>query len=79
MVAVAPGIVETPPMKQISEPVKQSIIAALAIQCFATPEEVADLACFLASDAAGYITGSVHVIDGAIFPGSCSRYSAAYS
>lgn len=33
---------------------------------FSTPNEIADLAVFLASDRAGYITGSSHMIDGGL-------------
>jgi len=32
------------------------------------PEEVAELTVFLASEAAGYITGSTHFIDGGMLP-----------
>jgi NAD(P)-dependent dehydrogenase (short-subunit alcohol dehydrogenase family) len=34
------------------------------LQRFGTPHDVAQLALFLASPAAGYITGSVHQVDG---------------
>ena len=36
----------------------------LVIKNVLTPEEVAELAAFLASDAAAYITGSTYFIDG---------------
>ncbi len=34
-----------------------------------TPEEVANLVYFLASDAAGFVTGSLHLIDGGLTAG----------
>ena len=44
--------------------VKEKVEKALPLQRFGTKDEVAQLALFLASPAAKYITGSVHAVDG---------------
>lgn len=60
--AIAPGFVETDMTAAFQG--KEEALAAIPMRRFARPEEVAALAVFLASDAAGYITGEVIRIDG---------------
>jgi NAD(P)-dependent dehydrogenase (short-subunit alcohol dehydrogenase family) len=36
------------------------------------PPEIADIVCFLASDEAGYITGTSFVVDGGLTLGFCA-------
>lgn len=60
--AIAPGFVETDMTAAFRG--KEEALAAIPMRRFARPEEVAALAVFLASDAAGYITGEVIRIDG---------------
>ena len=60
--AIAPGFVETDMTAAFQG--KEEALAAVPMRRFARPEEVAALAVFLASDAAGYITGEVIRIDG---------------
>ncbi len=64
--AVAPGFIETDMTTQISDEIKRSILLLLPIQRFGTPEEVAELVAFLASDSAAYITGQVIGINGGL-------------
>ncbi len=64
--AVAPGFIETDMTMQLPEEVKRNILLSLPIQRFGTPEEVAELVCFLASDSASYITGQVIGINGGL-------------
>ena len=46
---------------------RQAAIAKVPMRRLGRPEDVAAAAVFLASDGAGYITGSVLKIDGGIF------------
>jgi NAD(P)-dependent dehydrogenase (short-subunit alcohol dehydrogenase family) len=64
--AVAPGVVETPLTQPIkSQPEWYNAYAAKnALGRWAKAEEMAGPVCFLASDAASYITGSVMFVDG---------------
>lgn len=61
--AVAPGLIETDMLE--TAPVDQ-IIKHVPMQRLGQPEEVAKLVGFLASDHAGYITGSVVSINGGL-------------
>jgi NAD(P)-dependent dehydrogenase (short-subunit alcohol dehydrogenase family) len=47
-----------------SEEIEQKILAEIPLGRFGTTEEVGELVCFLASDAAPWITGSVWLADG---------------
>jgi glucose 1-dehydrogenase len=44
--------------------IEKQLMAEIPLGRWGRPEEVAELAVFLASDAAAYITGSTHFIDG---------------
>ena len=48
----------------LSPQIREEIIKRTPAERFARPEEVAALIAFLASDAAGYITGEIIRIDG---------------
>ncbi len=51
---------------ELSEDRKNEIVGNVPLGRYATPEEVADVAVFLASPAAGYITGAVIPVDGGL-------------
>ena len=60
--AVAPGIIASPAVEAVMD--AKQIAAIVPARRAGTPEEVADLVAFLASDQAGYITGQVVSING---------------
>lgn len=60
--AIAPGFIQTDMTDVLSESVKESILANVPLKRLGQPEEVAELAVFLAKNK--YITGQVIAIDG---------------
>jgi 3-oxoacyl-[acyl-carrier protein] reductase len=64
--AVAPGFILTDMTDSLSEAVREKMLSRVALGRFGQPEEVAAAVVFLASDAAGYITGQTIVVDGGL-------------
>jgi len=63
--SVGPGFITTPLIAANLDEQAQKIVSELhAMKRMGTPEEVAALVCFLASDEASFITGSYHLVDG---------------
>jgi 3-oxoacyl-[acyl-carrier protein] reductase len=67
--AVAPGFIETDMTMQMPEKTRESLLAQIPAGRYGSPEEVAAAVKFLASDAAGYITGQVLHVNGGMFMG----------
>ncbi|MBI2461455.1 MAG: beta-ketoacyl-ACP reductase [Candidatus Rokubacteria bacterium] len=67
--AVAPGATLTPMLAAVPDQVREKIVARIPAARLASPDEVAALHCFLASEEAGYITGQVIFIDGGLTVG----------
>jgi len=63
---IGPGAIDTPLDKPTKEdPAKmKKLLAEIPLDRMGQPEEVAELAIYLASDAAAYVTGSTYFIDG---------------
>ena len=62
--AVCPGVTRTEILAKVSEEFQQMLTARVPMGRMGTPEEVAALTLFLASDEASYVTGAAYVIDG---------------
>ena len=63
---VAPGYVMTEMTEKIPEAAKEAFLKSIPLQRGADPHEVAAAVVFLASSAAGYITGHVLQVDGGL-------------
>jgi 3-oxoacyl-[acyl-carrier protein] reductase len=64
--AIAPGLVATEMTSGLTEGQEHAVLQIVPLGRAAKPEEIAPAAVFLASDEAGYITGSVLTIDGGL-------------
>ena len=64
--AVTPGLIQSDMTEELPEDLKQNYLKNIALGRFGTPEEVANLVAFLASDNSNYITGQVIDIDGGL-------------
>lgn len=62
--AIAPGYIETEMTAEFTE--KEALMKAIPLGHMGKPEDIAELAAFLASDKAKYITGEVIRVDGGI-------------
>jgi len=55
--AVAPGFIKTKMTDALTEDVRNAMLAAIPLKDFGTPEDVANVVLFLASDLSRYVTG----------------------
>jgi 3-oxoacyl-[acyl-carrier protein] reductase len=62
--AVAPGVIDTPMMAQVSEEAREQLARSIAMRRLGSPREVAQAVLFLCSPMASYITGHVLEVDG---------------
>lgn len=67
--AVAPGFIETDMTLALPETARQSLLQQIPAGRCGTSEDVAAAVVFLASEAAGYITGQVIHVNGGMFMG----------
>ncbi|MET0453954.1 MAG: glucose 1-dehydrogenase [Mycobacterium sp.] len=64
---IHPGCIDTPMINLLSSGERTRLLDRIPLQRFGQPDEVAELALYLASDASAYVTGADFVIDGGIF------------
>lgn len=63
---IAPGFVETEMTASLGEEAKQKIRENLAVDRLGEPADIAEAVAYVASDAAGYLTGQVICVDGGL-------------
>ena len=62
--AIAPGFIITDMTSKMPEEIRKQWEASIPLRRGGTPEEIAKVCCFLASDLASYVSGQVITIDG---------------
>jgi 3-oxoacyl-[acyl-carrier protein] reductase len=65
--AVAPGFIETELTAKLDDKARFAIFQQIPMQRFGTPDEVASVVVWLASQSASYITGAVIPVNGGIY------------
>ena len=65
--AIAPGFITTDMTESLPEATRKEFAERIPLGRFGAPEEVAEVALFLASDAAAYVTGQVVGINGGMY------------
>jgi 3-oxoacyl-[acyl-carrier protein] reductase len=64
---VAPGLIDTDMTRAITDAAQQDWAASIPLGRLGTPDDIAAAVCFLASDAASYITGHVLAVNGGMY------------
>jgi 3-oxoacyl-[acyl-carrier protein] reductase len=67
--AVAPGVILTEMSERVRDHAGDDIKKRVPLRRFGTPEDVAAVVHFLASDAASYMTGQILTVDGGMCGG----------
>ena len=65
--AIAPGFIQTDMTDALSDKVKEELLSGIPLKRLGQANEVAELAAFLASESASYITGQVININGGMY------------
>jgi 3-oxoacyl-[acyl-carrier protein] reductase len=63
---VAPGFIATDMTNVLPEKIKAEVKERIPVRRFGTPEDIADLVCYLAGPSASYLTGQVIAVDGGL-------------
>lgn len=67
---ISPGAIQTPLLDSLTPAARERFLSRIPSKRFGEPEEIAEAAAFLCSEAAGYITGAVLDVDGGISIGN---------
>jgi 3-oxoacyl-[acyl-carrier protein] reductase len=68
--AISPGLIETPMVDQfIASPAGQQVLNAISLRRYGKPSEIASVAAFLCSEAAGFVTGETIIVSGGAYMG----------
>ena len=67
--AVAPGFIDTDMTRELPEAQREALLSQIAVGRLGSPEEIAAVVGFLASDAAAYITGETIHVNGGMYMG----------
>ncbi|MEI7595131.1 MAG: 3-oxoacyl-ACP reductase FabG [Bacteroidota bacterium] len=62
--AIAPGCIDTELLEDMSESSRDKTINSIGMKRIGTPDDVANVALFLASDLSAYVTGQIIGVDG---------------
>jgi 3-oxoacyl-[acyl-carrier protein] reductase len=65
--AVAPGFIQTSMTDSLADEAKTKLVERIALKRLGTPDDVANAVVFLASEQAGYITGTVLNVSGGLY------------
>jgi NAD(P)-dependent dehydrogenase (short-subunit alcohol dehydrogenase family) len=72
---IAPGAIETELVSRMHDAeTRRAYLSGIPMDRYGTPEEVADVVCFLASDAAAYVNGAVLAIDGGFMSSGVQKH-----
>lgn len=64
---VCPGFIETDMTSELSDELKNQLLAQIPLKRFGSPEDIAHLCTFLAKPESAYITGQEITVDGGLF------------
>ena len=67
--AIAPGFIDTDMTRQLSDDQRHLLLQNIPLQRLGQPEDIAQAVIFLASKAAGYITGQILHVNGGMYMG----------
>lgn len=61
---ICPGFTETAMLDDVAEDIQEKIRSRIPLRRFATPEDISQIVCFVASQASAYMTGQIIGVNG---------------